>query len=150
VRISLCKACCQLNLWAGTIVMSVKPRVVVLSNQYLDSHCTSCCSPATSNGLKRCTLCQVVWYCDAVRISQLVSLLNIFKVVHQVCQNKDWSIHKPECTALQKWASSAPSSDLAIPTEAVRCLGRIVWMQQKKGLESAWVRDGRCLWLDAS
>ena len=52
-------------------------------------------------------------------------------------------MHKFECTALQKWASAAPSSELAIPSEAVRCLGRIAWTQQKKGLESIWVRYNR-------
>jgi hypothetical protein len=49
-------------------------------------------------------------------------------------------MHKHECAALQKWAQSAPSSDFAIPSEAVRFLGRVAWTQKKKGLESVWVR----------
>ncbi|KIM76188.1 hypothetical protein PILCRDRAFT_78079 [Piloderma croceum F 1598] len=107
----------------GSILMSAEPHVAVLSGQYLDSHCSSCCGPASSHRLKRCTRCQAIWYCDAA------------------CQNRDWFMHKFECTAIQNWASTAPSSELAIPSEAVRCLGRIAWTQRKKGLGSAWSRE---------
>jgi hypothetical protein len=50
----------------GSILMSANPHVAVLSGQYLDSHCSSCCGPASSHMLKRCTRCQAIWYCDAV------------------------------------------------------------------------------------
>lgn len=40
---------------------------------------------------------------------------------------------------MQKWAAAAPSTDVAIPSDAVRCIGRMLWNMQKKGLDSAWV-----------
>lgn len=58
----------------------------------------------------------------------------------QECQNRDWAWHKRECNALQKWAATAPSAELGVPGEAVRCLGRILWGSQKEGLDSPWVR----------
>jgi SET and MYND domain-containing protein len=133
-------------LGAGSIMMSVEPHVVVLSSQYLDSYCSFCCGPATSSGLQRCTKCRTLWYCGAVRAHNLDHVQAI-KFMSQVCQNKDWTMHKSECTALQKWASSAPSSELAVPSEAVRCLGRIMWTQKRKGLGSAWVCDRRLSYL---
>jgi hypothetical protein len=57
-------------------------------------------------------------------------------------------MHKFECTAIQNWASTAPSTELAIPSEAVRCLGRIAWTQRTKGLGSAWVCDNHCFLSD--
>ncbi|KAG5653308.1 hypothetical protein H0H81_001268 [Sphagnurus paluster] len=56
----------------------------------------------------------------------------------KVCQNKDWAIHKRECTALQEWAKAAPSPELFVPSDAVRCLGRLMWSRQKKGPDSTW------------
>jgi SET and MYND domain-containing protein len=128
------------RLGTGSILMSADPHVAVLSSQYLDSHCSSCCGSASSYGLKRCTRCQITWYCDTVCMLQFaLDSSNSFSIL-QACQNRDWPMHKFECTAIQKWASSAPSSELAIPSEAVRCLGRIAWIQRTTGPESTWVR----------
>jgi SET and MYND domain-containing protein len=57
------------RLGTGSILMSAEPHVAVLSGQYLDSHCSSCCELAPSHRLKRCTRCQAIWYCDAVCMS---------------------------------------------------------------------------------
>ena len=57
----------------------------------------------------------------------------------QSCQKADWSLHKPECSALQKWAKAAPSATLGVPNDAVRCLGRILWQMKSSGLDSGWV-----------
>jgi len=57
----------------------------------------------------------------------------------QGCQKADWSLHKPECNALQRWAKTAPSAALGVPNDAVRCLGRILWQMKSKGLDSGWV-----------
>jgi hypothetical protein len=44
---------------------------------------------------------------------------------------------------MQRWAAGAPSPDVAIPAEPIRCLGRVLWGKQKRGLDSVWVRvDG--------
>jgi hypothetical protein len=54
-------------LCAGEIILSTKPHIYVLSTKYLGQFCSSCVSPAPAAGLKRCTQCKNVWYCDAVR-----------------------------------------------------------------------------------
>jgi hypothetical protein len=41
---------------------------------------------------------------------------------------------------MQRWAAGAPSLDVAIPAEPIRCLGRVLWGKQKRGLDSVWVR----------
>src|SRR5882724_7744535 len=55
----------------------------------------------------------------------------------QVCQNKDWTFHKHECSAIISWMSSAP--DGSPPSEAIRSLGRILWGIKVKGEDSPWV-----------
>ncbi|KAL7284146.1 hypothetical protein ACG7TL_001427 [Trametes sanguinea] len=55
--------------------------------------------------------------------------------------NKDWVWHKHECNALQKWATSAPSQEVSVPGDAVRCLGRILWGTQREGPDSTWVKE---------
>lgn len=57
----------------------------------------------------------------------------------QGCQKADWRLHKPECSALQRWAKAAPSAALGVPNDAVRCLGRILSQIKYKGLNSEWV-----------
>lgn len=54
-------------------------------------------------------------------------------------------MHKVECNALQRWEVDAPSPELAIPGDAIRCLGRILWGMQKFGLDSTWVCEIPCL-----
>ncbi|KAL6299437.1 hypothetical protein BKA93DRAFT_742312 [Sparassis latifolia] len=107
----------------GSVLFFRKPHVSVLSTSCIDTHCSSCCEPAPDSGLRRCTRCRSVWYCGIK------------------CQNSDWSLHKNECIALQRWATSAPSPELAIPSDAIRCLGRILWSAQKEGLDSLWTRE---------
>jgi hypothetical protein len=41
---------------------------------------------------------------------------------------------------MQRWAAGAPSPDVAIPAEPIRCLGRVLWGMQKRGLSNVWVR----------
>lgn len=41
---------------------------------------------------------------------------------------------------MRRWAAGAPSPDVAIPAEPIRCLGRVLWGKQKRGLDSVWVR----------
>ncbi|KAF8920146.1 SET domain-containing protein [Mucidula mucida] len=110
------------QLRPGTLLLSVAPHAAVLSTDKLDSHC-SCCFEAPPSGLKRCAKCHHVWYCDSA------------------CQTKDWSLHKRECIALQRWSASAPSADVSIPNDAVRCIARILWTSQKKGVNSLWSRQ---------
>ncbi|KAK0473758.1 hypothetical protein IW261DRAFT_1503300 [Armillaria novae-zelandiae] len=89
----------------------------------LDGYCSACFGVAPPSGLKRCTQCRSVWYCDST------------------CQTRDWSVHKHECTSLQRWSKAAPSDDLSIPSDAIRCMGRILWKKQRKGLDSVWTRE---------
>jgi SET and MYND domain-containing protein len=50
-------------------------------------------------------------------------------------------MHKKECAAMQRWAAGAPSLDVAIPAEPIRCLGRVLWGKQKRGLDSTWTHE---------
>ncbi|KAI1798145.1 SET domain-containing protein [Ganoderma leucocontextum] len=112
---------------AGSIIFSMTPHVSVLSTGNLSHYCSACSGFASTTGLKRCPKCKIVHYCNSN------------------CQNRDWVWHKRECAALQKWAASAPSSDVSIPSEPVRCLGRILWGSQKEGLDSVWAKQIRMM-----
>ncbi|KAI0764895.1 SET domain-containing protein [Fomes fomentarius] len=107
--------------------MSILPHVAVISSPNLDQHCSACAGPAPASGLKRCPKCKTIYYCNSE------------------CQNRDWVGHKRECSALQRWAAGAPSPDVAVPGEAVRCLGRILWGCQKEGLDSVWAKEIRMM-----
>ncbi|KIK95837.1 hypothetical protein PAXRUDRAFT_826610 [Paxillus rubicundulus Ve08.2h10] len=110
-------------LKAGTVILSVEPHSFALSNQHLDSHCSSCAKATSTSPLMRCSGCATVWYCN------------------NSCQKTDWNLHKRECSALQTWAKAAPSDALAVPSDAVRCLGRILRQIKSKGLDSDWSKE---------
>ncbi|KAM5533874.1 hypothetical protein V8D89_012414 [Ganoderma adspersum] len=113
---------------AGSIIFSITPHVSALSTGNLSHYCSACSGPVSPTaGLKRCPKCKIVHYCNSN------------------CQNRDWVWHKRECSALQKWAASAPSSEVSIPSEPVRCLGRILWRSQKEGLDSVWATEIRMM-----
>ncbi|KAJ8587364.1 SET domain-containing protein [Rhizopogon salebrosus TDB-379] len=107
---------------AGSIIISLRPHSFALASQYLDSHCSSC-SAAPNSSLLRCTKCRTIWYCNTT------------------CQTNDWPLHRLECSALGRWATSAPSKHLSVPSDAVRCLGRILWQKKKKGFDSSWSKE---------
>ncbi|KAF7349427.1 Histone-lysine N-methyltransferase ASHR1 [Mycena sanguinolenta] len=109
------KSCTQ-----GQVIFAVKPHAAALSNARLDLHCSQCFGDGNNASLKRCTKCQAVYYCDST------------------CQNADWPLHKHECAALQRIAASGETS---VPSEAIRCLGRIMWKRQKQGPTSGWTRE---------
>ncbi|KAF8960017.1 hypothetical protein BDZ97DRAFT_1355582 [Flammula alnicola] len=109
----------------GDVLLSLKPHVAALSNKNLEEHCSTCFAPK-SGSLRRCTGCKVLYYCDAK------------------CQSRDWTFHRQECTAIQRWSSSlqrSGSDSLVIPGDAIRCLARIVWRKQKLGHDSVWARE---------
>ncbi|KAK7034676.1 hypothetical protein VNI00_012318 [Paramarasmius palmivorus] len=133
---------------AGSTILSVKPYSHAISNRYLDTCCSACSAstdaPATASSpkkLSRCAKCRVVWYCDST------------------CQTNDWSIHKHECSALQRWFQAAASSPIPEdamqsgssedameftvrpPSDAIRCMARMLWMKQKKGANSSWAKE---------
>ncbi|KAJ7624923.1 hypothetical protein FB45DRAFT_1061067 [Roridomyces roridus] len=114
------------GLWAkkactpGQVLLVAKPHAAALSSEHLDTHCAQCFGSETDGGLKRCTQCQIVYYCGPT------------------CQNLDWVIHKHECAALQRIAASGETS---LPSDAIRCLARIMWKRQKLGPTSSWTRE---------
>lgn len=77
--------------------------------------------------------------CVAFHLACLSLHSGLLECLLQECQNKDWALHKPECAAIQRWAAAAPAPELAIPSDAIRCLGRVLWAWQKKGQESQLV-----------
>ncbi|KAH9962254.1 SET domain-containing protein [Russula dissimulans] len=110
------------HLKRGGTILITKPPIYVLLTKNLEHFCSSCISPASATGLKRCTQCKNIRYCNAV------------------CQTNDWAMHKSECVAMQRWAAQAPP-DMAIPGEPIRCLGRVLWGKKKRGLKSVWTRE---------
>ncbi|KAE9407296.1 SET domain-containing protein [Gymnopus androsaceus JB14] len=98
---------------AGSVIIVAKPYASTLSSENLQSYCSSCFAPSGPDGMKRCTKCRTVYYCDST------------------CQNNDWKIHKHECTSLQNWFQAAPSSDTLPPSDAVRCMSRMLWKGRK-------------------
>ncbi|KAG2035155.1 hypothetical protein BDR03DRAFT_868689 [Suillus americanus] len=107
---------------AGSVIISLRPYSFALASRCLDSHCSSCAA-ASNSGLLRCTGCHTVRYCNTT------------------CQTNDWSFHRLECSALRKWAKSAPSKNVSVPSDAVRCLGRILWQKKKEGFDSSWSKE---------
>ncbi|KAL5558349.1 hypothetical protein UlMin_034560 [Ulmus minor] len=65
----------------GEVIISEKPYVCVPNNSGVLSRCDGCFG--TSN-LKKCSACQVVWYCSSK------------------CQKEEWKLHRLECEALSK------------------------------------------------
>jgi hypothetical protein len=55
------------NTSTGDVLISVKPHVAALSNDNLETYCSSCFGPG-SGSLRRCTGCKAVLYCDSVRL----------------------------------------------------------------------------------
>ncbi|CAK9167275.1 unnamed protein product [Ilex paraguariensis] len=64
----------------GDVITSEEPYVSV-PNKALDSRCEWC---FTSSNLKKCSACQVVWYCG------------------RTCQKSDWNLHRLECQLYSK------------------------------------------------
>jgi len=56
--------------YTGTTVLSLRPYVFSLSTSYLTSYC-SACAGSPDSGLKRCTKCRQVWYCNPVSTSNI-------------------------------------------------------------------------------
>ncbi|KAL7176463.1 hypothetical protein ACSBR2_029906 [Camellia fascicularis] len=65
----------------GNVILSEEPYVSVPNRVSVDSRCDWC---LTTSNLKRCSSCQVVWYCGST------------------CQKSDWKLHRLECSALSK------------------------------------------------
>jgi len=138
----------------GDVLLSVKPNVAALSVQHLEDYCSSCFGPGSAP-LKRCTICKVVFYCDSVglKYGSVLYFYLISNLSLQKCQSADWTFHKQECVALQRWvsnlsaAAAESSSSLSdsspplprAPNDAIRCLARILWRRQKMGDASVWV-----------
>ncbi|TEB22362.1 hypothetical protein FA13DRAFT_1778853, partial [Coprinellus micaceus] len=84
---------------------------------------TGCFGVGDGVDLKRCTGCKIVRYCTPA------------------CQTRDWTFHKHECNALHQWmkaASAESPGEARPPSDAIRCLGRILWRIQKLGASHIW------------
>ncbi|KAJ7041558.1 hypothetical protein C8F04DRAFT_1031308 [Mycena alexandri] len=111
-----CSAVILIYFCAGQVLLAAKPHAAALSNDRLGQHCSQCFGV----GAKRCTKCQIVFYCDSA------------------CQTLDWPLHKHECAALERIAASG---ETALPSDAIRCLGRILWGRRRAGVASVWTRE---------
>ncbi|KAF8827284.1 hypothetical protein HHX47_DHR5000914 [Lentinula edodes] len=113
----------QSPIRAGSVIFVTKPYAAALSSPKLTSYCSYCFEQTGMNGLRRCTKCRVTHYCD-------------FN-----CQTNDWAIHKHECSSLQNWLQAAPSSDYPPPSDAIRCLSRMLWKMRKQGPHARQARE---------
>ncbi|XP_065880933.1 histone-lysine N-methyltransferase ASHR1 isoform X2 [Euphorbia lathyris] len=65
----------------GEVIISQEPYVCASNNSPTELRCDACYSSAN---LKKCSACQVVWYCGSS------------------CQKLEWKLHRLECIALSK------------------------------------------------
>ncbi|XP_048226875.1 histone-lysine N-methyltransferase ASHR1 isoform X2 [Ricinus communis] len=65
----------------GEVIISQEPYVCVPNNSATESRCDRCFS---SSNVKKCSACQVAWYCGSS------------------CQKLEWKLHRIECEALSK------------------------------------------------
>lgn len=72
----------------GDILLQSEPFVHVLSHKQRGRRCDSCFK--SGENLKRCTMCKVVRYCNAM------------------CQKEDWTSHKGECPCLKRVFPDVP------------------------------------------
>ncbi|KAJ4479084.1 hypothetical protein J3R30DRAFT_3702122 [Lentinula aciculospora] len=108
---------------AGSVIFVTRPYASALSTPNLLSYCSSCFASSSNDSMSRCTKCRIAHYCDST------------------CQTNDWAIHKFECTSLENWDQAAPSSDIAPPSDAVRCLSRMLWKTRKRGFDTIQARE---------
>ncbi|KDO80749.1 hypothetical protein CISIN_1g011626mg [Citrus sinensis] len=66
---------------SGEVIISQEPYVCVPNNSSSISRCDGCFA---SSNLKKCSACQVVWYCGSN------------------CQKLDWKLHRLECQVLSR------------------------------------------------
>ncbi|KAK6246149.1 hypothetical protein SCA6_009239 [Theobroma cacao] len=69
------------DFYPGEVIISQEPYVFVPNNSLTESSCDGCFS---KSNLKKCSACQVVWYCGST------------------CQKLEWKLHRLECQALAK------------------------------------------------
>ncbi|KAL6217173.1 hypothetical protein ACLB2K_010390 [Fragaria x ananassa] len=69
------------DFYPGDVIISQEPYVHVPNNSADNSKCDACFE---SSHLKKCSRCQVVYYCSAT------------------CQKSEWKLHRLECEALSK------------------------------------------------
>ncbi|XP_021285132.1 histone-lysine N-methyltransferase ASHR1-like isoform X2 [Herrania umbratica] len=69
------------DFYPGEVIISQEPYVCVPNNSLTESSCDGCFS---KSNLKKCSACQVVWYCGST------------------CQKLEWKLHRLECQALAK------------------------------------------------
>ncbi|KAJ8073401.1 hypothetical protein PM082_011676 [Marasmius tenuissimus] len=91
----------------------------IFTKQALRAACSA--HEENQGSLRRCTKCRIVRYCNSE------------------CQTTDWSIHKLECAALQRWFQAAEGVDRP-PGDAVRCVARLLWRRQKRR-DSVWAKE---------
>ncbi|KAI9106463.1 hypothetical protein K1719_021991 [Acacia pycnantha] len=69
------------DFYPGDVIISQEPYVCVPNNSSAETRCDGCF--ATSK-LKKCSGCQVVWYCGST------------------CQREEWKLHRLECEVLSR------------------------------------------------
>lgn len=58
--------CILAHTLLGSVLLTIRPQASVLSLNQLHHYCSFCTNAAPPQGLKRCTKCRKVWYCNAV------------------------------------------------------------------------------------
>ncbi|OMO50097.1 hypothetical protein COLO4_38233 [Corchorus olitorius] len=69
------------EFYPGQVIISQEPYVCVPNNTLTEPRCDGCFS---KSNLKKCSACQIVWYCGST------------------CQKLEWKLHRLECQALAK------------------------------------------------
>ncbi|XP_061357937.1 histone-lysine N-methyltransferase ASHR1 [Gastrolobium bilobum] len=69
------------DFYPGEVIISQEPYVCVPNNSSAQKRCDGC---FTTSNLRKCSRCQVVWYCGTP------------------CQKSEWKLHSLECDALSR------------------------------------------------
>ncbi|GEM10679.1 SET and MYND domain containing protein [Rhodotorula toruloides] len=115
----------------GSTLLTTTPLVSVLDQCNLRHRCSFCfrsvddtkSSTAQGGGvakLQQCSMCHIVQYCS------------------DVCQKRDWSIHKKECKDLQNSTKTASQAHASPPDVVLRALSRLLYLRESDKAGKLW------------
>lgn len=144
--------CC---IFVGTTILTTKPRAYVLSRSQLEMFCSACSGARPVTGLKKCGKCKVVHYCgpacqnadweahkpecDALR--RWATSASYASTAGSSSAAQSESDEGGEDGGNKEADQDVKEEYNSIPSEAIRCLARIMWRRKKEGSGSTWWKE---------